>query len=114
METRVFRRETHEDFCTQPGCRFQGKHAAQGVCFNTDSLIGVVDWSYIERLEKYAAQSLKEVQRTFRGPSKHKAYVRYLESTHVCETLNATFNLDECIRLRAENAILKRKLGKWK
>jgi hypothetical protein len=38
-ETKVFSREIHENFCMQKGCRFYGRHAQQGICHTTKSLI---------------------------------------------------------------------------
>lgn len=103
-ETRVFAREIHEVFCTDKGCEFYGQHAQQGICYSNKP--DVIDWKRIEQLEKRQAEELAYFKKKYKG----KSYVRWLESMYDCAQLNWTFTLDELIRLRRDNALLKLKV----
>jgi len=116
METRVFAREIHEQFCVQPGCRFRGRLAQQGVCHSRDPYVeetGALGWKYIQLVERYAEESLQLLRRArFRS---RRDYVKYLESCYACSIMNDAFTLDNLVLLRKENALLKlevERLGK--
>lgn len=98
--------------CDQPGCRFRGKPAAQGVCF---SLNNDVATKYLKQTLQSGEDFLKEAK-SLRRANKHtgdKAWIKYLEGQIVCGWANNTFSLDELVHLRAENARLRLRLGKW-
>lgn len=115
-ETRIFAREIHETFCDDPACKFYGKHAAQGICHTRGTFYSKTgydspDWSYIEMLEKRVAEELAQQKKKHFGKSRKK-WIAYLESLHICDQMNTVFGLDELIRLRMENALLRLKAGK--
>lgn len=58
-ETRVFARNIHETYCTQPGCRFKDQPAQQGVCH---TVLGKPVRVYLDDVEARASQMLKELQ----------------------------------------------------
>jgi hypothetical protein len=111
MEIR--KREINESYCVQPGCKFKGKPAAQGICHT------VLD----KDRDKYIRTVLQEGQdflddiKSLRKVNKQttaKAWIRYLEGHVACQWANTQFTLDELIYLRAENARLKLAAGKWR
>lgn len=110
-EGRVFVREIHESYCVQKGCKFYGKRSAQGICDTRDTFYGG-SFAYIDKMEKRIVEELKEAKKHF--GKEPKKWVRYLESQHICDSMNTAFTLDELIRLRAENARLKLKAGEYK
>lgn len=110
LETRVFAREIHETYCADRRCKFFGKHAAQGRCH---SRLKPHVLKELDRRNKYAWEAVREIQHIAKNWSKAK-YIRYLESQHVCDVMNTWFSLDELIRLRAENAELRLKIGTYK
>ncbi len=102
-------REIDEYFCAEPGCEFEGRHAQQGVCHTNEP-----DFVVNERLEKYAEESAQELLRIRREHYPDDAeYIEWLEAHYECAQINWTFTLDECIRLRVENARLKLRLEKY-
>ena len=109
LETRVFERKILETFCVQPRCEFRGKRAAQGVCYDRKSLSGQ-KFKYLDATEKYAVENLQEARKAHRGQSDRK-WVTNLESHFITHEMNQIFSLDELVRLRAENARLRSKLG---
>ena len=115
-ETRVFARNIHESFCVQPGCKFEGEHAAQGVCHTLTTMGGSRDWSYIDNILKQGDDYLSEIQNMHKirpaADAKSDAYIRRLESEIVCIWTNNAFTLDELVRLRGELALLKKRVGK--
>lgn len=110
LETRIFARRIHETYCVEPGCKFKGKHAAQGVCF---SKLKSADNAYLERIEKRAVEFLKET-REIRKRSKMSpgAYIKWLESHILCDWMNQEFTMDELIRMRGKTALLKLGAGR--
>lgn len=105
METRIFARRIHETFCAQKGCRFFGRHAAQGICHTR---LKRPDQKYLERTERRAEEFVKEM-REIRASQKMTPaqYVNYLERHMLCDWMNHEFGMDELIRLRAMNADLR-------
>lgn len=110
METR--RREIHEAVCLQPGCKFKGKRAAQGHCFGK---LDKAQDRYIDHVLKEGADFLREIKalRKRNKLGSDKAWIKYLEDHVVCQWANGVFTLDGLVYLRAENARLLLKLGKW-
>lgn len=109
-ETRVFVRNIHETWCVQPGCKFNGRPAQQGVCHTTTTFTGSTDWSYIEALEKDAVTHLAELLRRHG----RRSYLRRLEEDFICAHLNAAFHLDQLVYLRREVALLRLAVAKAK
>jgi hypothetical protein len=106
-ETRVFPREIRETFCVHPSCKFKGQHAVQGVCFRDRE--DVADWKKIRREEKRIEEELKYFRKKFcvdkmKDP---KEYIEWLESMYTTAQMNWSFVLDEVIRLRRDNTLLK-------
>jgi hypothetical protein len=110
-ETRIFLRHIHEHFCDQPDCEFFGKRAAQGICWETTDPEEAKHEHYLDYAEAKAESQMKWT-REHRAES-DKEYIDDLESQLICEILNHEFTLDECIRLRIENAKYRIKLGEW-
>lgn len=115
-ETRIFARENWETWCVQPGCRFKGQHAQQGICHTTEPFASEdgVTWASVEARFKFAEKAAKEeldlLRKQYKG--RPKRYVGHLEAAIWCNWVNVSSNLDELIRLRAENAVLKDKLAR--
>jgi hypothetical protein len=109
-ETRVFARNIHETYCVQKGCRFCGQHAAQGVCH---TVLDRVEQSYIDYVEKIATEHLDSIRKQYKNKSR-KDYIQYLENNIFCDWMNAEFGLSQLVHLRAENAVLKNRLGRKK
>lgn len=107
-ETRIFAREIHESYCAQRGCRFHGRPAVQGVCHTRQKGF---EAKYLARAEARASQLLDEL-RAIAKRAKHtqKQYAKTLENHLFCVWMNADFSLDELVRTRGENAVLKDKL----
>lgn len=102
-ETRIFAREIHETFCDDKKCKFYGKHAQQGVC-HTDKP-DLIDWDRIADHEKSQEKELAYFKKLYKG----KEYVRWLEAMYESAMLNWRFTLDDLIRLRRDNALLRLK-----
>ena len=103
-------REIDEHFCVEEGCEFFEKHAQQGVCHTTEMDVADIDKLY--KIAEEFATDLREFHRKNYGDDKDE-YISYLESMYECAMLNWTFGLDETIRLRKENALLKLRLEKY-
>lgn len=109
-ETRIFRRDIHESFCNEPDCKFYGDHAVQGVCHTKKTFTDLDDWSYIDNVidsaEKFGEEVITNLKNQFKGDE----YIERLESEIVVHWMNSITQLDELVRLRKENASLKKKL----
>jgi hypothetical protein len=105
-ETRVFARNIHETFCTQPKCKFSGQHAQQGICHTTEPEL--VDWDRIDKQDKQVEEELEWAKKRHKGSE----YVKYLEAMYSCVWLNWQATIDECIKLRRDNALLKLEVSK--
>jgi hypothetical protein len=99
-------REILEYFCADEGCEFFGKHSQQGVCHTAEGEIVQLDRLY--DIAKKFADDLR-LFRTEHYTDKDE-YILWLESMYECTSLNWTFTLDECVRLRRELALLMVKL----
>lgn len=109
-ESRIFNREINESYCDEPACEFYNKRTSQGNCWDATDPEEKKFHHYIDYSEDSAESYLKELKEI----TKPEEYVEHLESSLVCNWMNYTFTLDECIRLRAENARLKLRLGEYK
>jgi len=112
-KTEIRKREVHETFCIEPGCEFEGKRAAQGICHTVES---ATDTQYVKKVMAHGEKLLKEMRGVrYKNKARTKEqWIKYLEGYLVCTWANHWFGLDELIHLRAENAKLRVKLGKWK
>lgn len=108
-ETRIFARKIRESWCAKKGCRFYGKHAVQGVCHTTRSFAGD-DYSYWEHLEVLVGNHVTHLREKILAKMTPKERERRLLSEVSCALMNAWGTLDECVRLRRDNAILQDKL----
>ena len=86
--------------CRQPGCRFRGQTAVGGHCF--DNRGEIVEWAKLAKIERELTADLRAMRRR-----EGKDYARTLESHYVSAMMNWDIVLDECIRLRGENARLR-------
>jgi hypothetical protein len=102
-ETRVFAREIHETFCDDKKCKFYKQHAQQGICHTNKP--DAIDWDRVEKINNSYDEELEYFRKKYNG----KEYVSWLESMYICTSVNWQFTLDELIRLRRENALLKLK-----
>lgn len=96
-------RSIKESICAEKGCKFFGQLAQQGVCHTSSG--DLIDW---DRLAQHEQREEAELE-VFRKKYKGKEYVRWLESMYLCAQLNWQGTLDECIRLRRDNALLRLK-----
>lgn len=91
-----------ESFCDQKGCQFFGQPAVQGVCFTTNG--DIVDF---DRLNAYEAELLREMAELKKKSKSTKDYVAALEAYYVTAQMNWQMGLDELVRLRRDNALLR-------
>jgi len=106
-ETRVFARNIHEAYCIQPGCKFKGKKAQQGVCHTTKPWVGG-KWDYLDAVFVEAGKAAKELLASSKKYSKsHKDYVKNLEEHIAVDWVNTIFHIDGMIRMRREVALLR-------
>jgi len=112
VETRIFARRIHESWCAQPGCKFRGQPAAQGICHTTKSFAGD-DFSYEEHLSEMVEKHVEHLRKRYAKLSPaHKQ--RMWESEIACALLNSWFGTDELVRLRRDNALLRDKVRRMK
>jgi hypothetical protein len=111
-KTELRKFETVRSFCVQPGCKFNGEIAAQGVCY---SKLPTATDRYVSSVMKQGQHCLDEMKklRKVNKQTSDKAWIRNLEGYFVCTWANGVFTLDELVHLRAENAKLRIALGKW-
>jgi hypothetical protein len=107
-KTELRKKELSFSYCVQPGCKFRGKRAQQGICHTIKTHAGGDDWSYIDMAERHATEAMEEIKRLFKG----KKYVRALEAYYQNSLVNDACILDMLVRLRRENALLKLKVKK--
>lgn len=98
------KQSTHEItqyLCQEDGCEYQNKPTVQGICHDTKG--DLADWDKLDKYSEGAEAELAEVK------TKHtpEEYVKWLEAMYICMDINWQFSLDECIRLRRDNARLK-------
>lgn len=112
-KTEIRKREIWDNYCVQPGCKFKGELAAQGVCH---TILNKKQHDYVTGVMKQAEDCLNGVKK-LRKVNKQltaKAWIKTLEGYFICHWANEVFTLDELIFLRAENAKLRLAAGKWK
>jgi hypothetical protein len=112
-KTEIRKREIWDNYCIQPGCKFKGELAAQGVCH---TILDKKQHDYITSIMKQAYNCLEEIKK-LRKANKQltaKAWIRTLEGYFICYWANQVFTLDELIYLRADNAKLRLAAGKWR
>lgn len=102
-------REYLEYFCAEPSCEFFGKPTQQGICHTRETDVADIDKLY--KVAEDFANELADFYRPRYGADKDE-YIAHLESLYECAMLNWTFGLDEMIRLRKENALLKLRIEK--
>ena len=110
-ETRIFARQIHEHFCDQPDCQFYGKHASQGNCWDATDPEEKQHPHYLDYVEHVANEWIEHYRKDRRSDAD---YIGDLEGALFCNVMNYHLTLDECVRLRAENARLKIRLGEYK
>lgn len=101
----VERKEHHKTIdrmCAQKGCKFFGKIAQQGVCYSDEGEL--VAWAKLEAREKELVAELKAMKKR-----EGETYVRALEAYCITAMMNWDLTLDECIRLRRDLALMKRR-----
>jgi hypothetical protein len=86
--------------CDQPGCKFRGKEAQQGVCHTAEGKL--IDWARLEAHEKEILAELTDMKRR-----EGRDYVRALEAHYISAMLNWQLSLDETLRLRRDLAVLR-------
>ncbi len=96
----VRQRTVDETICANRRCEFYGQPVVQGVCHTSDGEI-----ADLAKMDKYEAELTAELKQMKRREGKD--YIRALEAHYLCARMNWTGTLDECIRLRRDNAILK-------
>lgn len=106
-KTRQAPREYTETICDESTCEFYGQHAVQGLCFSSDPEI--VDRHKLELHESNSEDDLARI-RLEHYKDDPEEYIRWIEAHYLCSEVNWAMTLDECIRLRAENALLKKRL----
>lgn len=111
-QTRVFNRDIQESYCDQLDCEFYGKRSSQGTCFSETDPDEIRFNHFLDYMEAQAESHLKFTQ--LQRPESDKEYIEELESEVVCHFMNWTSTIEECVRLRTENARLRNKLGIYK
>lgn len=86
--------------CDQPGCKFRGKEAQQGICHTTDG--DLISWDKLDEHEKALEAELAAMKKR-----EGKHYVRALEAYYISAMLNWEGTLDEVVKLRRDLAVLK-------
>jgi len=86
--------------CDQPGCKFRGKEAQQGICHTTEGEL--IEWDRLDAHEKEVTAELADMKRR-----EGKDYVRALEAHYISAMLNWQGSLDETLRLRRDLAVLR-------
>jgi hypothetical protein len=110
-EQRVFAREIHESFCAQRGCKFYGQHSVQGVCHTRDTFAGGIDWRYIDLVARHAQErAAAETKMVLKGKTLRQKLV-YMQHMAEFYYMNDAFMLDNLVRLRRENALLRHRIG---
>ena len=107
-ETRIFAREIHETFCDDKRCKFYGRPAQQGICHTAKP--DAIDWDRIRTIEQEQEAELKYFRKLYRG----RKYIGWLEAMYSCVSLNQRFTLDDLVRLRRDNALLRLKVARRK
>jgi hypothetical protein len=93
--------------CDEPDCEFYGQIAVQGLCFSTESQL--TDLSKLDAHERDSVESLARIRQEHYGDDP-EGYIGWIEAHYLCSEINWAMTLDECIHLRAENAVLKKRL----
>lgn len=88
-------REIVDQYCAEPRCKFKGKPAVHGVCYHADG-----DLVPFAKLDKYESELRGEMA---------KMTKLSLQEHYIAAMLNWEMTLDECIRLRRDNAMLRAK-----
>lgn len=96
-------REITEYYCEEPGCRFEGEPAVQGVCWNSEGEIA--DWDKLADAGERMSAEFKAIR--IKSNWSPEETIRWLEAMYETAMINWTMALDEVIRLRAEIALLK-------
>ena len=112
-KTESAKRTITYSICREPRCKFNGKYAAQGVCFSRNRPMVTDFCNYLLGQGEELLAEMKKLRRK-NGHKSDKDWIAYLEGHLVCDWANQHGTLDELIHLRAENAKLRLKLGKWK
>lgn len=101
--TEIRTRQIEEKFCTEDGCAFRGDRVVQGVCFrDTGRLVEFAALEHHEDALRMGLEALKERSQN------QDDYIASVEANYITAHINWDLTLDECIRLRKENALLKK------
>ena len=106
-KTETRKREFEESICQEPDCEFYGLHAQQGICHSAEPEVSASTEKLLQVAESFATD-LRQI-RSLESFQDKDEYIRWLEAMYECAMMNWTFGLDECIRLRAELALLKKR-----
>lgn len=93
--------------CADPTCIFFEQPTQQGVCHDAEG--DLIKWIDLDRIEKEAREMLDFYLQQSKNA---EDYLNMVESMFITAWMNQTGTLDECVRLRAANALLKKKLEK--
>lgn len=110
--SKVFKREVSESVCDQPDCEFFGECRAQGVCYDGEDEETTRFKDYLKFAENQAEETMKFIRD--HRPDSNKDYIELLEGNVIAFLMNWSFASDDSVRLRAENARLKLRLGEYK
>ena len=100
-----------EAVCVQRGCKFNGKRAAQGICFPAQHKL--FPERYVMALHKSATESAGFYLMHVKEKPLADKFKRMRE-LYITATMNWMSCLDELVSLRIENATLRNELGRWK
>lgn len=99
---RVEQRTVSKFICAQTGCQFKGKESVQGVCHGSKGEIA--DFDKLDQLDAELTADLEQMRER-----EWEDYVPALEAHYISTMMNWTLCLDELIRLRRDNALLRAK-----
>lgn len=103
--TKPAERSYTTQICDQPGCKFRGKEAQQGVCHTMDG--DLIGWDKLDAHEMELTAELADMKRR-----EGKHYVKALEAYYITAMMNWQCLLDETVRLRRDLAVLKNSGGR--
>lgn len=112
-KTEIRKREIWDNYCVQPGCKFKGELAAQGVCHTVPAPFYMKVFKDVLRHGEEMLKDMRDLRYKNKARTT-KQWIKYLEGHIVCQWANGWFTLEELIHLRAENAKLRLAAGKWR
>lgn len=100
-------REIKSHICDEEGCEYRGETSVQGHCYSSDG-----DLIRFDALDKHEAETMADLKAM--REREGDGYLECLEAHYISAMLNWTGTLDECVRLRRDNARLRKQIESGK